>query len=205
MIPNKFGIIRNKYLDLFGCMFENYLNLSEYEFEIVEPEWIDDYYFQNGTGPIVSNGLSYSITDASKYEYVLIPGSINKALQSASGFLVSESAVSLSNNYMIFRSSVENRLNTYYTFQQVSHGTPYILANVVTEMKAPIIGFIRHRSDNVNPKGISKDVNSNLLQPVKADELNGEAFGSGDELSSSIEKSDLDSIAQPGTESEANG
>lgn len=60
--------------DLFAIYFPELWNMKNACFEIIEPEWIDGKAITASAGTVTDiDGYSYSITDVSDFDYVLIP------------------------------------------------------------------------------------------------------------------------------------
>lgn len=211
MIPNDFGLIRQKDHNLFALLFPYISDISEMHIElryINDNEWMPGY-ISNSNGRVTSTeSMKYAVIDVSKYDYVLIPSSANieegpSAYSAYTGLTISQSEINISYRAPLTPSS--NNQSSYVFFELLHTDYKYAVLNQSKEHNMPIIGFIRHRSDNVNPKGIIKDVNSDLLQPVKENELNGEADRIRNELPGNAESPDLDSKSGSGADERADG
>ena len=156
MDPIGFGIIRQPYFNLLGLLFNPLLDISEYEFEIINPEYIDGSYV-TGAGQILSEAaFSYAVQDVSKYDYVLLPIALKGTINTRrTGFRADPNSGAINTQANIAANSNGPGLySTAYFLTDVDDSMPYAVVNALSDWHPPIIGFIRHRNDGVNPKSI---------------------------------------------------
>ena len=150
MVPNDFGLIRQKNHNLFACLFPNLKDISEYEFEVIYPEYIEGYT-TNGSTTTADVRFCYAVEDVSKYDMILYPayGIGTTAIQSGMN------STGLGASLTVY-SSIRGYTNGMYTYNltQVVVGVrDHLIINSGTGEYLPYIGFKRHRTDGVNPKG----------------------------------------------------
>ena len=152
MTPNDFGIIRQADHNLFACLFPTLMDISEYDFEIVYPEY-QYHKAYSSTGAI--GGSAYcdtGVIDISKYDYVLAPaGATGAATQSPRVTGQRDNPTSGAFDEVYFSVDSLYHISSYALSEVKKH---YLCATIPTETNLPVIGFIRKRSDGANPKGI---------------------------------------------------
>lgn len=204
MIPNDFGLIRQKDHNLFALLFPNLADISEYDIEVlyVDPaSWNLNRAVTGQAQVTIRNGMKYAIVDASKYDYILLPISTIVLTNGIYNGSISSSTLEETHNRIFIRNLSEGGLTVYALLQIDDY--KYVVLNQRINDNIPIIGFRRHRSDGVNPKGMSKDAISDILQPIKADEFDGEAGRIRDELPGNTESPDIDSKSGSGADERA--
>lgn len=196
MIPNKWGLIRERALNLYALpLFADDLNIAEFYIEDLAPLFTytpGDGYKLDGTqtSSSVADSGTLNITG---YDFVLLPliGMVRAGtLQLCSGISIEDAAEFISRV-----TSYNNGDANYMTYSifALDRETNYALKiSIPKDKRPPVLAFKRHRSDNVNPKGIIRDATSDILQPIKEDKFNGEADGIRDDVSGNIERPDVD-------------
>lgn len=206
MIPNDFGLIRQLDHTLLACLFPLIKDITEYDIELryVKPdEWNLEYYYSSNSGAKANNPkMKCAIIDISRYSYLLIP--TTTVAQSQSVYTGLGVGTDTGINQRVVITSGLGPVDSY-TLVERYRSYKYASINERKEDNLPIIGFIRHRSDGVNPKGMIKDAISDILQPVKADEFDGETDRERDDLSSDIEGPDVDTGSDHRAADRANG
>lgn len=146
-----FSITRIPNNDLIGLLFPPLVSLSEYEIEVIHPEYIEGGYFQS-TGTIITDtGYKYSITDCNKYDFVLIP-TMSNGFSVYSGLRSDPDSGSLTARSLITHTAA-NRENSSWWLVGIYNNIGYVCNSISTNVPdLPIIGLKRHRSDNVNPR-----------------------------------------------------
>lgn len=158
MIPNDFGIIRQADRNLFALLFPPLTDISEYECEIIMPEYIDEsYYYSNGT---LENNILYSHADVdcTKYDYILAPTS-SVGVNAVSGLRAAPGTGAVTERAQVFSTNA----NSYSLF--IIGDRKFLAISVLTNFKLPVIGFRRHRSDGANPLGIIQPLDPGALEP----------------------------------------
>lgn len=166
-----FSITRVPDRNLFGLLFPPLTDISEYEIEVIQPEYIDGYRC-NIDGSLAASSLwCYAVEDVSKYDYVLMPLT-NKT---SSGYSSGLNDVGVGASFANFSFSV--RATSFecscYALMPISGTTHVAIINTLVDYKLPLVGFKRHRSDGVNPKSPlnEPDVKEELIEePVIKDE-----------------------------------
>ena len=198
MIPNEFGLIRQKDKTLIGLPFNVPKDISDYYIEVLAPTWQDGFMWRS-SNTIAPNDMSKACKiNVSKFDYVILPISNKTDVYVRSGLSGESDESSFSKNVDVR----PNGAQAYACFE-VTETRTFAKVTIGLNDELPIIGLYRHRSDNVNPKGIIKDVNSVILQPVKEDELNGEADRIRNDLSGNAESPDFDINSGSGADERA--
>lgn len=167
MTPNDFGIIRQADHNLLACMFPNFPDISEYDFEIINPEYIDGGLIVSNGGYTASPAFSYAVVNISKYDYVLAYAAATGATVISSGTTGSQSGTGEAFSRYGGAKSTLGLVTSLWTLIPVDKD--YLVLNTVNKLYAPVIGFKRHRSDHVNPLGIIQPLNPGALQPDDPD------------------------------------
>lgn len=197
MIPNDFGLIRQKEHSLISAFYGD-LNLSECSMEVLMLDYTDHSYIASGTGKPSAPGSSvaqaWARADVSKFDYVLIPVVSPVTLETRSG-LSTDVDTAFDQIFVASKSNINNDMICAYALFDLTKHPTYRIANINSSVKLhlPILGFIRHRSDNVNPKGLT-NADSKSLQSAKADKLDQEAERIRDEVSGDAKEPVLDSV-----------
>lgn len=200
MIPNDFGLIRQKDKTLIGLPFNVLKDISEYYIEVLKPTWQDGFMW-TATNTYIESATSKSCKiDVIKYDYVILPASNNVGGPYVRTGLSGEADEEGMSYNVDLRPAGSQ---CYVLFSVPKTAAHFAKVTIGIDDDLPLIGLKRHRTDNVNPKGIIKDVNSDLLQPVKEDELNGEADRIRNELPGNAESPDLDSKSGSGADERA--
>ena len=144
-----FSITRIPNNDLIGLLFTPLVSLSEYEIEVIHPEYVNGYYYTTSGQSTAQTGMQIADLDVSKYDYVLLPivtsytGVCSGLRQTlGSGSIVKRAAITIP----------DNSITTLYVLFSVSSAFKYAALSTLNDRSYPVIGFRRHRSDNVNPR-----------------------------------------------------
>ena len=148
-----FSITRIPNNDLIGLLFPPLVSFSEYEIEVVKPEYTDNAYINSDSGAITPHSagtMACAAVDVSKYDYVLIPCSSDRG-GFTSGLNINGIGSPMYGDLRLTIRTISDSLASSYAILRVGiyH---YALINVIKTYKLPLIGFRRHRSDNVNPR-----------------------------------------------------
>lgn len=166
-IPNLFGIERHREADLLACLFPTLLNLSEYNFEIILPEYIDGAYFTSNGSLQSSSNYAYAVVDISKYESVLVPCSTRGAGDFSGIRSTADDTGPFSRKGYITGVTADGYLHSaYMLFERESTCLYAIMSVDISTKYMPVIGFRRHRSDHVNPLGVIQPLDPGALEPL---------------------------------------
>lgn len=168
MDPNKWGLIRQKDLSLIALPFMYDLNLSEFEIEQINLEYTDELAYTttsiSNTSASVYNAIGVADISDKNYDYLLIPAGVRKTA-AYSGLEVSGSD---SISRQIWHGSYTS--DSYgYNLIDVPPDTIAIHVTMPLGYRFPALGFIRHRTDNVNPRNFGNTKEVNLEQEVTAE------------------------------------
>ena len=179
MIPNDFGIIRQADHNLFALLFKTCTDISECNYEIVMPEYVQGgYYTTNGS---IASNINYAnaIVDISEYDYVIIPcTSIGPGAFSGIRDSADTSSPLDIKGYVTGITAENTVMSAYFCFENKNKSHLYALISVrKDDANLPLIGFKRHRSDHVNPLGIIQPLDPGMLRPqVKDPDIEEEAL-----------------------------
>lgn len=144
MEPNYFGLIRGggeEPMDLLALFFPLREDIDTYSFEIVDPEYIDGSYFKSDGTVTASTSFAYSITDVSKYDYVILPNCCAANLAGYSGLRANASSGALTTKELCFRSGATGNFAAWAMFPVGT--TPYACVTASKTQYLPIIGIIK--------------------------------------------------------------
>lgn len=152
---NDFSITRIPDHNLFGLLFPPLTDISEYMFEIIQPEYIKNYYISSAGTPTSGNGRQYAILDLNNFDFALVPvhstGSGN-----TTGFRANPSSGAIVNDQQIYVKTPTTD-TAAYMLAVIQSTTRYACINSILGADLPVIGLKRTRSDGVNPKSPAKE------------------------------------------------
>ena len=160
MIPNDFGIIRNKDRNLFGLPFDisNTINISNYNIEVLQPAYIDGKYYNDQGAHISATAKSCAQIDISKYAYVFAPLISSGNTVTLTGLVVQTANPTGTSAFGSTRVSMpsSNGASYVYMLLKVPTGGSYkaLRINSLTGVHPPVIGLVVARTDDANPKGV---------------------------------------------------
>lgn len=197
MEPNKWGLIRQRDLDLFALPLLYLIdNLSEYSIEEIPASYLDGKKISDSSGNTysISDGSCVHNLDVSDYEFVLAPVITTPNAITSTGLNNGSGGFS---TYCITAKKPTSFNSPYpvpaYVLLSIREQYTNLNVNSVINVHLPILGLRRHRSDNVNPKGLT-NADSKSLQSAKADKLNQEADRIRDGVSGDVKEPVLDSV-----------
>lgn len=162
-----FSITRIPDNDLIGLLFPPLVSLSEYEIDVIHPEYIKGYSITS-SGNVSTNTLrQYAVVDLSDYDYALVPVQADgQGHYYYTGCRNNQSTGSITGSqYCCLYSSI---INTCYALFKIASDN-YACVNTEKDNDLPVIGFKRHRSDGVNPKSpaYTIEVKEAVEEPVE--------------------------------------
>lgn len=173
MTPNDFGIIRQADHNLFAMLFPPLTDASEYDFEIIQPEYEDGYRFtlQNKES---NDNQACAIVDISGYtncERIFIP----VASYGGTAFSGTKNTLTLPAS---FGSCIQAQLTHSFSYYNIpscygcivkAPNYNYVYVSDYIQAKRPIILALRKRNDHVNPLGVIQPLNPGILRPQVED------------------------------------
>ena len=149
-----FSITRIPNNDLIGLLFPPLLSFSDYEIEIVKPEFVEDKALASSTGSIYSApDRKCAVIDISKYDYIIVPVDTKENEGFCSGLREHfESGGFQNKSIKMMQTGSTLPLTAWGVLEIIP---PFICACINLQKNSKIdfvIGFRRHRSDNVNPR-----------------------------------------------------
>lgn len=167
MILNEYGLIRQPNHSLIGLFFPPLISLSEYEIEVVYPEYTNGYYYPTNGVRDINASCKAGLADISKYDYVIVPAmSPGSGLTCASGLRVQLNSGALLPTTIAKGDNAEPCCS--HALCKVDNNK-YAAVSCLIDYNLPIIGFKRHRSDHVNPLGIIQPLDPGMLRPQVED------------------------------------
>lgn len=148
--------------------FTKDFNLSEYQLDIIYPEYIDGGYKISWSTPATpAANMSYAqITGLSIYDYILMPLSINIYASFTVGLVNDELNITNTRAGIGLYGSGDGRISSSYAFlNNTNSHFDKAITNVCSNMKYPVIGFKRTRADGVNPLGLIQPLDPGALEP----------------------------------------
>lgn len=147
-----FSLTRIPNRNLLGVMFPALADISEYDFEIIQPEYSSGHYFSAaGKFLSVAANLSAATVPISGYDFVLSPAANSGTTQCGTGLNSADESTLTPRTAMTGASNTdEYKLFGYVLFKVDSE--LYLRITSVTGLNLPVIAFKRKRNDEVNPK-----------------------------------------------------
>lgn len=151
-----FSITRIPDNDLIGLLFPPLVSLSEYEIEVIHPEYIKGYSITSAGNAASNANRQYAVVDLSKYDYAFVPDQTDgQGHFYYTGFRSDPSTGAInSSQYINFYSPIAT---TCYGLCAITTNV-YACVNTIKDNDLPVIGLKRHRSDGVNPKSPIKNI-----------------------------------------------
>ena len=149
-----YSITRIPNNDLIGLLFYPIVSLSEYEIEVIHPEYVDGSVVTGSGSLSPDSTMSYAVVDVSKYDYVIAPITTDIAGTSYyTGFNATGIGAYISSSKAIsLRSGSNGGTITAWGIFKIDSQHIKCVINCRVNAKMPVIGLRRHRSDNVNPR-----------------------------------------------------
>lgn len=151
MIPNDFGIIRQKDFALYALPFSD-IHLSNYDFRIIEPEYIEGYYYNQTAVSTANADYCNAYVDVKGYDHVLIPMTISKGgITTYSGLREPGTSGAMNPRINLSKLTADtDQILCGYLFCEIQDKTDLFITGGAGIHK-PVIVFKELRSDSANP------------------------------------------------------
>ena len=144
-IPTFFGIYRDSEVNLLATPYLMTLDdLDQYHIEMIIPEYIDGYQVPYNTGNSGADAkCAYSVTDVSKYDYVLAPVAISEqnSQWNASGLNAVGLGSPFNERCVNIHKGTLNEPTCAWGLMLVDATHFMLIINTLTTFKVPFIGL----------------------------------------------------------------